>query len=195
MTRRGDRFKAPSIAGHHVAINELEIGIKVAIASSIETRRLIEVEFACSAMRALAESGRPRCGLDARCSRRMVAMSMRDDDMRDRLVPNGSEERLDMRFVERPGIDDGNTTTADNIAHRSLEGERSGIVAEQPAHARIDLFDPARRKVEALVKRDIVTHRTTGGIEVGPASSVAPLTPPLRRRTSPPWPTSRSLPR
>src|SRR5262245_55107940 len=122
-------------------------------------------------------------------------MSMSDEYVRDRLVPNGSEQRLDMRFVERPRINDGDTTVTDDIAHRSLERERSWIVAKEPPHAWIDLLDLAGRKVEALVKWDIVTHRMTGGIEARrPASSVPPLTPPLHRRTSPPWPTSRSLP-
>src|SRR5207244_2769989 len=107
----------------------------------------------------------------------VIAMRVCDNDVRDRLAPHRIEERLDMCIVKRAGIDDGNTTSSDNVAHCSLEGERSWIVAEQTTHARINLLDLAGRKVEALVERDIVTHRTTGGIEARrctPYSAFAP---------------------
>src|SRR5262245_44761687 len=113
MTGRGYRLQAPSIADHHVTINKLEIGVEFAVPTGIEARRFIEVELPRGAMRPLTEGWRACCGLDARCCRRVIAMSMRDHDVRDRLVSNGIEERLDMRFVKRPRIDDGNTIAAD----------------------------------------------------------------------------------
>src|SRR2546423_15275361 len=157
MTRRGDCFKAPSIAGDNVGINKLEIGMEFAIPTSIKTRRFIEVEVACGAMRTLTEGWRARRGFDPLRRGRVVAMSMRDQDMRDRLVPNRIEERLDMRFVKRPGINDGNAIAADNVADPSLERERSWLVAQQPAHARKAFLDLATSKVDALVESDIVT--------------------------------------
>src|SRR2546423_4046681 len=162
MTRRGDCFKAPSIASDDVGINKLEIGMEFAIPTSIKTRRFIQVEVACGAMRALTEGWRARRGFDALRGGRVVAMSMRDQDMRDRLVPNRIDERLDMRFVKRPGINDGNAIAADNVADRSLERERSWIVAQQPAHPRIDFLNLSRSKVEELVEWDIVPHRMPG---------------------------------
>src|SRR5689334_3522995 len=92
-------------------------------------------------------------------------MGMSDNDVCDRLVPNRIEERLDMRFVKRPWINDRNPIAANNVADRSLEREWPRIVAEQPAHAGRNFFDLARRKVESLVEWDIVTHRTTGDLE------------------------------
>src|SRR5712671_3544623 len=196
MTRRGDCLEIPSIASHHIAINKLEIGMEFAITTGIKTLRFIEVELARGAMRPLTEGWRARCGLDACCSGRVVAMSMRDQDMRDHLVSNRIEERLDVRFVKWPWVNDGNAISAHNIADRSLERKRSRIVAQQPPQARVHFLDLAGRKVEALVERDIVAHRTTGDVEARwLASRIAPLTPPLRLRTSLPWPTSRSLPR
>src|SRR3954453_1695338 len=151
MTGRGACFKTPTIAGPHVPISKLEIGIEFAVTASIKAWRFVEVELARGAMRPLTEGWRTRCGLDARCCGRVVAVSMSDQDVRDRLVPNRIEKRIDMRVVKRPWVDDGNTVAADNIADRSLEGERSWIVAKQPAHARIDFLDLAGGKVEALV--------------------------------------------
>src|SRR5689334_132308 len=149
MTRRGDGLQAPSIASHEVTISDLEVGIEIAVPASIKTWSFVEVELARGAMRPLTEGWRTRCGLDARCRGRVVAMSVSDQDVRDCLVPNGIEQRIDMRFVKWPWVDDGNTIVADNIADRSLEGERSWIVAKHPAHARIDFLDLAGWKVEA----------------------------------------------
>src|SRR5262245_16551880 len=128
MTRRGDCLQAPSIASHEVAISKLEIGIEFAVPASIEAWLFIQVKLTGDAMRPLPVGWRARCGLDARCCGRVVAVSMSDQDVRDRLVPNGIEQRSDMHFVERTGIDDGDAITADDIADRSLEGERPWIV-------------------------------------------------------------------
>src|SRR5262249_22932078 len=137
-------------------------GMEVAVTAGIETRCLVEVEIPRRAMRALTVGWRARRSFDACCCGRVVAMGVSHNNVRDGFVPNRIEERLDMRFVERPRIDDRNAISADNVADRSLKGERPWIVAEQPAHAGIHFLDLPGRKVEALVERDIVTHRTTG---------------------------------
>src|ERR1044071_4881865 len=143
MTGRGDGLQAPSIAGHHVAISKFEIGIEFAVPASVKAWRFVEVELARSAMRPLTDAWRARCSIDAHRCGGVVAVSMRNQDVRDGFVANSIEQRIDMRLVKRPRVDDGNTIAADNITARSLEGERSGIVAKQPAHARIDFFDLA----------------------------------------------------
>jgi predicted acyltransferase (DUF342 family) len=67
MTGRGDCFEAPSIAGHYVAINKLEIGMEVAVTTGIKARCFIEVELARGTMRPLTVGWRARRGFDGRC--------------------------------------------------------------------------------------------------------------------------------
>ena len=102
--------------------------------------------------------GAPVAALMPRRRRRMVAMGVGDEDMRHRLAAHGVEQRRDMRVVQRARIDDGDAAAADDVAHRSLEGERPRIVAQDPPDAGRDLLDLAGRQVERLVEGDVVAH-------------------------------------
>ena len=91
-------------------------------------RRLADIERSRRAMRAFRQHGRAGRRLDARHRRRMIAMGVGDEDMRDGLAAHRVEQRRDMGLVERAGIDDGDTAAPDDVAHRALEGERAWIV-------------------------------------------------------------------
>src|SRR5215210_1628755 len=90
----------------------------------------------------------------------MVAMRMSDENMRHRLAAHRVQQRRDMGIILRAGIDNGDAALPDDVAHRAFEGERTGIVAENPPHPGYHLLDVAGRKLQHLVKRNVVvTHR------------------------------------
>src|SRR5215468_4187794 len=154
-----DGFESPAVTCHNVAVSERSVGAELPVTAGIKARGLVEMELSRGAMGTFPEGQRPRRGLDTRRRRRMIAMSMGDEDVGYGLALNGVEKRFDVRLVERAGIDHSDTIPADNVADRALEGERPWIVTEQSAHARIDLLDLAGRKIEASVERDVVTHQ------------------------------------
>jgi hypothetical protein len=67
---------------------------------------------------------------------RMVAMRMADGDMRHLAPGKRAHQRLEMRLVFRPRVDDGNGAVADDVAVRTVEGERARIVDGEPLDAR-----------------------------------------------------------
>ncbi len=97
-------------------------------------------------------------GLDLRHRRRMVAMRMGDEDVRDRLAAHGIEQRRDVGVVVGAGVKDRDLAAADDVADRACEGERAGIVGHDRPHVRRDLFRSAGYEIEALVIGDVVAH-------------------------------------
>jgi hypothetical protein len=91
----------------------------------------------------------------------MVAVGVSDDDVRHGLAPHRVEQGRDVRLVDGAGIDDGDAAAADDVAHRALEGERAGIVAQDAPDAGRYLLDLARREIESLVEGDVVAHRAS----------------------------------
>src|SRR6185437_1370284 len=88
----------------------------------------------------------------------MVAMGVRDENMRHRLVAHGLEQRGYMGGIVRAGIDNGDAAFADNVAQRALEGERPRIVRHHAAYAGHRLVDRARDEIEMSVKGDVIGH-------------------------------------
>ena len=89
-------------------------------------------------------------------------MGVGDDDVGHRLAAHGVEQRLDVLLVERAGIDDRDLAAPDDVAQRSLEGERARIVDEDAPHAGRDLLDHAGREVELAIEGDVVGHEMMG---------------------------------
>src|SRR6185437_11956545 len=88
----------------------------------------------------------------------MVAMGVRDENMRHRLVPHGLEQRGYMGGIVGAGIDNCHAAFADNVAQRALEGERPRIVRPHAAYTGHRLVDPARAELEISVKGDVIGH-------------------------------------
>jgi hypothetical protein len=88
----------------------------------------------------------------------MIAMGVGDENMRHRFAAHGVEQRLDVGVIRRAGIDDGDLSAPDDVAHGTLERERAGIIRQQPAHARDDVLDHTGSKVESFVEADVVLH-------------------------------------
>ena len=87
----------------------------------------------------------------------MVAVGVRDDDMRDGLAAHGVEQRLDMVGQVRAGIDDRDLPAADDVAAGAGEGVGAGIVGDDPAHER------AHRDAGAGADREIEVEGEVGG--------------------------------
>ena len=86
------------------------------------------------AVRAEGIGLRARPFLERLRSRRMIAVGMRDENMRDASCsPMRALQRLDMLGHIGPGIDHRHVVVAHDVDARALEGERAGIVRE---HAR-----------------------------------------------------------
>ena len=93
----------------------------------------------------------------------MVAMRVGDEDVRDRLVADRIEDRLRVRLVVGAGVDDRDLSASDDVGDGAGEGERAGIVGDDPADAWRNLFDLIGWKVEALVEGDVVAHGEYAG--------------------------------
>src|SRR5438552_18114351 len=83
----------------------------------------------------------------------MVAMRMRNQDMRDALACERAFQRVDVRRNVRPGIDDRYVALAEDVNARPFEGERPGIGREQPRDPRRDLEALAVGRIEISVER------------------------------------------
>jgi len=71
-----------------------------------------------------------------------------------------------MGLVERARIDDRDLFVPDDVAHGPPEGERSRIVAEEPAHAWAHLFDLPGGKIERPIEPNVLaghSSATSGG--------------------------------
>jgi len=88
----------------------------------------------------------------------MVAMGVGDEDRRHRLVTHGIEQRTDVTRIVRPRVNDGNAPAANDVAERALEGEWTGIIGHDPAHAGHHFVHRVGLEVESLVERNVVGH-------------------------------------
>src|ERR1700683_3977027 len=104
-----------------------------------------------------AEAASGRC-LDLWHAGRVIAVRVGDENMSDGLAADCVEQRADMRIIVGSGIEDRDLAATDDVTHRALVGERSGIVGDQRAYARRHLFGVAGHKIEALVERNFVAH-------------------------------------
>ncbi|MBA7705929.1 hypothetical protein ES703_114771 [subsurface metagenome] len=111
----------------------------------------------------------------------MVAMGVRDKDMRHRLAFDGIEQRPGMRLVIRTRIDDRNIASAYDVADRAAEGERARIVAENTPHAGAGFFDHAGFKRELAIEGNVVV---VGHVRITRSVAVlAPSCPGLSTKT------------
>ena len=89
----------------------------------------------------------------------MVAVRMRDKDVRHGLAAHGIEQRRDVHGIVGPRIDDRDFAAPDDVADRPLEGERPRVVGDDAAHAGRDLLGAARLQLKSPVVRDVVAMR------------------------------------
>ncbi len=152
-------------------------GTKIAVGTRVERIMFADMQRPRGAVRTFSIDGSACRRLDRRHRRRMIAMSMCDKNMRHSLVANGIEERADMRFVIRTGIDDRDLATTDDVANGSLESEWAGIVGHDTSDACHRLVDSVRRDGEVFVERDVVGHAVRSNLRNRPTTISAIVAP------------------
>ena len=156
MARRRHRLQRPAVAGDGLAVLHLHVGTKIAVGAGLGRYFLALVIRPRGAMRALGIDRGAGGRLDPRGVRRMVAVGMGDENMRDGLAAHGVEQRGCVGLVIGTGIDDRDIASADDVAHRAGEGERRRVVAEHAANAGAHLVDDAGFQGKIAVERDVV---------------------------------------
>ena len=86
----------------------------------------------------------------------MVAVGVRDEDVRDGLAAHGRKQRLDMGRRVRARIDDRDLAAADDVAAGAGEGVGAGIVGDDPAHERAHREAGAGADREVEVEGEVV---------------------------------------
>ncbi len=110
-------------------------------------------------------------------------MCVRDEDVRDGLTAHRIEQRRDVSRIVRARVDDRDVAAPDDVADRTLEGERPGIVGDDAAHAWRNLFGAAGLEIENAIVRDVFGHASLCGFVTaypphrgGEVKSLWPLT-------------------
>ena len=175
MAGRGDSLERPAVALDDVAAVHRDIRPEVAVGARLRIVLFALIARPRGAVRTLGIDGGAGRSLDPRGVRRMVAMGMRDENMRHGLAAHGVQQRVRMRLAVRTGIDDRDLAPAQDIADRAAESERARIVAEHATHTRAHFLSVARLEREVAVEGDVV---------VGHACSLFPSSCPALSRAS-----------
>ena len=158
MAGRRHRFERPAVAADRLAVGERDVGTKIHVGRGVQPPRLADMQRPRQPVRTLRENLGSGRRLDLRHRRRMIAMGVGDENMRDGLAAHGVKQRGDMGIVVGAGIEDRDFAAADDVAHRALERERSGIIGDHRADLRRNLAYPVGLKVECLIEGDVVAH-------------------------------------
>src|SRR5260221_12713053 len=127
MAGGGPRLDRPARASNDLTVGERAVGLELRLVTGVEPRRLADIERTRGAMGSFGENDGAGRGLEPRHRGGMIAMGVGDENVGDGFPANGLEKRGDMRGIERPGIDDGDLSAADDIGDGPLEREWPGI--------------------------------------------------------------------
>ena len=90
--------------------------------------------------------------------RRVIAMRVSNEDMRNGFVTHCIQQRRDMRDIVGAGIDNRHLAAPDDVADCTFERERAWIIGHDRAHAGRHFLDLIGLEAETLVERNIVVH-------------------------------------
>ena len=93
-------------------------------------------------------------------------MGVRDQNMRHGFMRQRLQQRVDMRLVERSGIDHRHIAMTDDIGARTLEGERPGVACDQPSYLRCNGFQ------SSVFERQLTSLGNVHGMWRGSAASL-----------------------
>ncbi len=113
---------------HQVAMGKLDVWFETMVGGGIQRIDLADRQRPGRTVRTFGEYRCARDLLEPGRERRMVDMRVGYKDVRDVAPADGAEQRLEMRFVRRAGIDDHNAAAAGNIGIGAMKGERTRIV-------------------------------------------------------------------
>ena len=91
---------------------------------------------------------------EQRAARRVVAVRVRDDHVRDGFSRGGGQQRLDVRFVRRAGIDNGHGAAANDVGAGAVERERARVLGDDAPNAGRHFGDLSVAKVERALERN-----------------------------------------
>jgi len=88
----------------------------------------------------------------------MVAMAVGDQDMADALAPRRFGDGRKMSLVGRAWVDDGHAAAADEIGVGAEEGVGRGVIGDNAAHLRGDLFGHTVVDIDASIEGKFCRH-------------------------------------
>jgi hypothetical protein len=155
---RRHRFQCVTFAFDNLAVSQRVIRHEIFIAAGIERRGFAEMQIARGTVRALAVGFGAGGFGDRGCGRRVVAVRVRDQNLRDGFTAERGKDRVDMAGIGRARIDDGDRPFAYYISVGALERERARVVGDDAPDARGDLGDFVRFHVKRAVELDFFGH-------------------------------------
>src|SRR5581483_10267578 len=174
MAGCSDSFQLPARAFDNLAVFHRDIRPEVAVGAGLRIVLLALIARPRGAMRPFGIDGGASRGLDPRGVRRMVAMGVRDEDVRHGLAPHGIQQRLRMRLAIGTGIDDRDLALPEDVADGPGESERARIIAEHAAHARPRLFDDAGLEREVAIEGNVVVSHGSSFVIPGHRAAMNP---------------------
>ena len=159
VARRRDRFQAEPATLDDLAIDEAAVGEEGCITAGIEPRCVADNERPRRAVRSFGEHGCAGRRLDEWRRRRMVAVRVRHENVRDGFAAHRVEQCRNMPLIGGPRIDDRHLPGTDDVADRAFESEGAGIVGENAPHSGSYLVNGSRIEVELSVERNVVGHK------------------------------------
>src|SRR6202011_728319 len=154
VARRVHRLENPTLAGDPVAVAERLVGGEIPIAPLLD-RRVAALSAGVRAEPISRRAGRP---LERPRRRRVVAMRVGDQDMRDLLAREAGEQRLDMIGEVRPRVDHRDLAVADDIGPGAAEGKGAGIARHDAPDHRRNRLQPAIFERKLAAERDLAGH-------------------------------------
>ena len=146
-------------AGDRLTVLQPDVGTEGVIARRVE----LEPGGPAGGVRTKANRDGAGQGLEPCSERRVVAMGVGDEDVRNGPLADSGEERFEMCIVVRTGIDDGEFAHSHDEGRRAGEGEWAWIGADDAGDERRDLLRDAVRRIEIAVERE--RHEVVKGFQ------------------------------
>src|SRR5215216_2187209 len=137
MARRVHRLEAPLAALDRVAVARHDIRREIPVATLLGAR----LAALAAGMRTEAVSRRSGRRLQRPGGRRMIPVSVSNEDVGHPLAVEAGQQRLDMLGEIGTGIDDGDLAFADDIGAGALIGERARVAGDDPPEPWGDRFE------------------------------------------------------
>ena len=174
MARRRDRLDGPAVALDDLTILQTLIRHEGHVARGIERFVFTDVERPRMTVRPFGQHDGAGGCFQRRRVRRMIAMGVRDENMRDGFTLHRIENGGDVGGVFRAGIDNRDLAAPDDVAVGALEREWTGIVAQDAPHARTALDRLAGQLIESFIEwnilRGIFGHGAPATLEITKSS-------------------------
>ena len=160
VARREHAFDPPVAALDDVAVVDLHIGNEIRVAAGVEAHVAARSGGAgwSGAVRPVGIGRGPGQRLEPGRQGRVIVVGMGDQDVADRFAVERSDKGVEMRFVERPRVDHGHVSPADDVGACAGEGEGARVVGDHSPQQGRDLGDLAILEVDFAFERNVAAH-------------------------------------